>query len=61
MPAVACSHTTASNFCHADTLTPRGSFGKLSVVLFKVNENRAGPSQFTADRCQKSSAATSQG
>ncbi len=21
MPAVACSHTTASNFCHADTLT----------------------------------------
>lgn len=22
MPAVACSHTTASNFCHADTLTP---------------------------------------
>ncbi len=39
----------------------RGSFEKLSIVLLEVDENRAGPSHFAADRRQKSSAATSQG
>ena len=60
MSAVSCSHKKATNFCHADTLTP-GDLLKNFVFLLCIYQNRAGSSHFTADHCQKSSAATSKG
>ena len=61
MPAVACSHTTASSFCHANTLTPGDLMKNFPLFYSKSTKIEQDQNILQLIAVKKSSVLTSQG